>query len=145
MTDAKILLVDDDVNDVDLALASIRQGSLANQVLVLRDGAEALDCLYRRGAFAGADEDLPIVVFLDLHMPKVSGLDVLRQVKGDPRLKTIPVVMFTSSNRAPGVSEAYRLGVNSYVVKPINSDDFAATVNQLFQYWAVANQPHATA
>lgn len=137
----KILLVDDDANDVELALASLHKHHVANEVLGLRDGSEVLDYLYHRGSFAATDDGTPIVILLDLKMPKVGGLEVLRQLKSDPALKSIPVVVLTSSNEAADLREAYQLGANSYVVKPVDFGKFAATLEQLGLYWVVTNQP----
>src|SRR5579863_8142208 len=114
-----ILLAEDNANDVELTLAAIRSNRIVNEVVVVRDGAEALDYLYRRGTFAGRPPELPGLILLDLKMPKVDGLEVLRQIKGDPALKTIPVVVLTSSREEQDVLRTYDLGVNAYVVKPV--------------------------
>ncbi len=141
MNPKKILLVDDDANDVEFALATLSKRHLANEVLGLRDGAELLDYLYRRGSFASTDDDLPAVIFLDLKMPKVGGFEVLRQIKADPALKSVPVVVLTSSNEISDLRESYRLGANSYVVKPMEFEEFATTIEQLGRYWGTTNQP----
>ncbi|MDY7077723.1 MAG: response regulator [Chloroflexota bacterium] len=139
-----ILLAEDDPKDVELAIAALREYNLANKVVVARDGAEALDYLYRRGQFAGRPAGHPVVVLLDLKMPKVDGLEVLRQVKRDPVLKTIPVVVLTSSRQDHDVVESYNLGVNAYVVKPVAFDEFVKVVKQIGLFWMLTNEtPHA--
>jgi CheY-like chemotaxis protein len=137
----KILLVEDSEQDVELTLSASEANHLANQVDVARDGAEALDYLYRRGVFASRPADLPIVVLLDLKMPKVDGLEVLRQMKADSELRRIPVVMLTSSREEQDLVKSYSLGVNAYVVKPVNFDQFVDSVKQLGCFWAVINEP----
>ncbi|MGH2522848.1 MAG: response regulator [Anaerolineales bacterium] len=142
MIDVKpVLLVEDDANDVELTLTALAEYNLANQVFVLRDGAEALDYLYRRGAFQGQPEALPVVVLLDLKMPKVDGLEVLRQIKSDERLRVVPVVMLTSSREERDLVASYRLGVNAYVVKPVGFQDFMDAIRELGLFWAVLNEP----
>ncbi|MGE0449044.1 MAG: response regulator [Vicinamibacterales bacterium] len=137
----RILLVEDSVRDAELALDALSQHHLANDVLHVRDGAEALDYLYRRGAFAGRANGQPAVVLLDLKMPKVDGLEVLRQIKGDPALKLIPVVMMTSSREEQDVVESYHLGSNAYVVKPVEFHALVDAVRQVGAFWAVINEP----
>lgn len=137
----KILLVDDDVRDVELALASLEEHNLTNEVAVARDGAEALDYLYRRGAFAERPVGHPLVVFLDLKMPKVDGHEVLRQVKADPELKSIPVVVLTSSREEQDLIESYNHNANAYVVKPVAFDSFVGVVKQLGLFWVLTNEP----
>jgi CheY-like chemotaxis protein len=137
----KILLVEDSEQDVELTLSALEANHLANQVDVARDGAEALDYLYRRGSFAGRPADLPIVVLLDLKMPKVDGLEVLRQMKADAQMRSIPVVMLTSSREEQDLVKSYSLGVNAYVVKPVNFEQFVNSVKQLGCFWAVINEP----
>lgn len=137
----KILLIEDNPNDAELTLEALAEHRLANEVIHLRDGAEALDYLYGRGQFAGRDNGSPALVLLDLKMPKVDGLDVLRQMKGDERLKTIPVVILTSSREEKDLVESYRLGVNAYVVKPVEFPAFIEAVKQLGGFWAVVNEP----
>jgi CheY-like chemotaxis protein len=137
----RILLVEDNPNDVELTLAALAEHHLANEVVVLRDGAEALDYLYGRGAHASRQDNNPALVLLDLKMPKVDGLEVLRQMKADARLKTIPVVMLTSSREEKDLIESYRLGVNAYVVKPVDFPEFVDAVKQLGAFWAVVNEP----
>ncbi len=140
MAQKTILLAEDDDNDVELMLAALEEHNLANKVVVVRDGAEALDYLYRRGRFAERPAGHPVVVLLDLKMPKVDGLEVLRQVKSDPALKTIPFVVLTSSRQEQDVVESYDLGVNAYVVKPVAFDQFITIVKQLGLFWVLTNQ-----
>ncbi len=136
-----ILLAEDDPNDVELTLAALAEHNLANKVEVVRDGAEALDYLFRRGKFATRPDGNPVVVLLDLKMPKVNGLEVLHRIKTDEKLKTIPVVALTSSRESPDVRRCYDYGVNAYVVKPVGFPDFINAVKQLGIFWAVVNQP----
>lgn len=136
-----ILLVEDDIRDVELTLAALEEYNLANRVVVARDGAEALDYLYRRGAYADRTANHPVIVLLDLHMPKVDGLEVLRQVKRDPVLKIIPIVVLTSSDQDQDIVESYDLGVNAYVVKPVAFDEFVEAVKQLSLFWILTNEP----
>ena len=139
-----ILLAEDDPKDVELMLTALREYNLANMVVVARDGAEALDYLYSQGQFAGRPAGHPIVVLLDLKMPRVDGLEVLRQVKRDSVLKTIPVVVLTSSRQDQDVVESYNLGVNAYVVKPVAFDEFVKVVKQIGLFWMLTNEtPHA--
>ena len=142
MTDPKrILLVEDSKKDVELILEALEEHRLANQVMVLRDGADALDFLFHRGQFADNANSLPVLVLLDLKMPKVDGLEVLRQMKADPGLKRIPVVMMTSSREQSDLLRSYNLGVNSYVVKPVKFQGFIEAVKQLGIYWILFNEP----
>jgi CheY-like chemotaxis protein len=136
----RILLAEDSANDIELTLAALNEHHLANQVDVARDGEQALDYLYRRGAHAERSAGNPAVVLLDLKMPKVDGLEVLRQVKSDPILKSIPVVMLTSSREEGDLLRSYQLGVNAYVVKPVAFGDFVDAVRQLGGFWAVVNE-----
>lgn len=136
-----ILLMEDDPNDVDLTMTALEEHNLANQVAVVRDGAEGLDYLYRRGKFSERPAGNPVFVLLDLKMPKVNGLEVLRQMKSDPSLKTVPVVVLTSSREAPDLAECYQLGVNAYVVKPVDFYEFIKAVKELGIFWAVINEP----
>lgn len=136
----RILLVEDSPRDAELALNALATHQLANQVVHVRDGAEALDYLYRRGEFDGRADGQPAVVLLDLKLPKVDGLEVLRQVKGDPELKTIPLVMMTSSREERDLLDSYELGVNAYVVKPVKFSDFIEAVKQVGAFWAVVNE-----
>ena len=136
-----ILLVEDDPRDVELTLAALEDHRLANKVVVVRDGEQALDYLYRRGKFklrAGGD---PILVLLDIKMPKVNGLEVLKIIKADEHLKIIPVVVLSSSREAPDLIECYQHGVNAYVVKPVDFAEFMKAVKQLGIFWAAVNEP----
>jgi two-component system response regulator len=136
-----ILLVEDDSNDVSLTLRAFKQYKITNDVTVAQDGAEALDYLFARGAHAGrGGNDLPTVVLLDLKLPKVDGLEVLRQVRSDERTKLLPVVILTSSDEERDIVESYRLGANSYVRKPVEFENFAEAVRQLGLYWLLLNQ-----
>jgi CheY-like chemotaxis protein len=136
----RILLVDDSPRDTELVLEAFAANHLANEVLSVSDGAEALDYLYRRGPFAGRTNGQPAVVLLDLKMPKVDGMEVLRQVKGDPELKIIPVVIMTSSREEQDLVNSYQLGVNAYVVKPMKFTEFVEAVTRLGAFWAVLNE-----
>jgi CheY-like chemotaxis protein len=136
----RILLAEDNEHDVELTLNALSENHLANEVVVVRDGAEALDYLYRRGPYSGREEGNPVVVLLDLKMPKVDGLDVLRQLKGDDNLRYIPVVMLTSSREENDLIESYRLGVNAYVVKPVEFSGFVQAVGELGVFWAMINE-----
>ena len=136
----RILLAEDSANDIELTLAALAEHKLANQVDVVRDGAEALDYLYRRGSFKARSNGNPAVLLLDLKMPRVNGLEVLRTIKGDPALQTIPVVMLTSSREEGDLIQSYQLGVNAYVVKPVAFADFMTAVRQLGGFWALVNE-----
>ena len=140
MTLRRIVLVEDSPRDAELTLNALK-GIVANEVVHLRDGAEALEYLFRRGAFASRPAELPAVVLLDLKMPKVDGLEVLRAVKSDPVLKTIPVVVMTSSREERDIVRSYAAGVNAYVVKPLKFAEFADAVRQLGVFWAALNEP----
>jgi len=136
-----ILLVDDSPRDTELALDALAQHNLANDVVALRDGVEALDYLFRRGPFADRPAGNPAVVLLDLKMPRVDGIEVLRQIKSDPQLKTIPVVVLTSSREEQDLVRSYELGVNAYIVKPVEFQAFVEAVKALGAFWAVLNEP----
>lgn len=140
MTSKEILLVDDDPSDVELTLIALQEHNLANSVVVAWDGAEALDYLYRRGQYSDRAPGNPVAVLLDLKMPKLSGLEVLHQVKNDPALKTIPIVMLTSSHQERDITTSYELGVNSYVVKPVIFEDFVQAVRQIGLFWVLTNE-----
>lgn len=140
ITPKDILLADDDPKDVELTLIAMDEYKLANQVVVVSDGAEALDYLYRRGKFAERTEGNPLVVMLDLKMPKVDGLEVLKQVKSDPVLKTIPIVILTSSRVEQDIIESYNLGVNAYVVKPVAFEKFLEVVKRISLFWILTNE-----
>ena len=136
----KILLVEDKAQDVELTLAALENQRLANEVVVARDGVEALDYLHARGKFAGRPAGDPAVVLLDLKMPRLNGLEVLRQVKADPELKSIPVVMLTSSREEPDLVQSYELGVNAYIVKPVDFRQFNDAIRHVGAFWAVLNE-----
>jgi CheY-like chemotaxis protein len=136
-----ILLVEDSSNDIELILTSLAENHLSNEVIVVRDGEEALDYLYRRGVFKMRKEGNPIVVLLDLKLPKIDGLEVLARVKSDPVLHLLPVVILTSSNEEPDLRRCYELGTNAYVVKPIDFQEFVSVVKQIGLFWGVVNQP----
>lgn len=137
----RILLVEDNDRDVELTLTALEEYNLANEVVTARDGAEALDYLYNRGKFAGHANGLPVVVLLDLKMPRVDGLEVLRQMRGDAGLKHVPVVMITSSREEQDVVNSYQLGVNAYVVKPVDFQKFVQSMKEIGFFWAVINEP----
>lgn len=137
----RILLVEDSPNDVELTLAALAENHLANEVVVVRDGEEALDYLYRRGIFKLRMEGNPVVVLLDLKLPKVDGLEVLSQLKSDITLRRIPVVMLTSSREEQDLIQSYDLGVNAYVVKPVDFHEFVDAIKEVGLFWAVVNQP----
>jgi two-component system response regulator len=138
----EILLVEDNPSDVALALHALKRYQIANNIEVLRDGAEALDFLFGTGAYAGRDTSIvPRVVLLDLKLPLVSGLEVLRKIKADPRTQTIPVVVLTSSREERDIVESYQLGVNSYIVKPVDFEQFSEAMRTLGMYWLLLNQP----
>lgn len=136
-----ILLVEDDPQDVTLTLAALEEHHLANQIVVLGDGEQALDYLYRRGEFHARPCGHPILVLLDLNMPKVSGLDVLKRMKADPQLRSIPVVVLSSSREALDLAGCYHQGVNAYVVKPVDFAEFVNAVQQVGVFWAAINEP----
>ena len=138
----EILLVEDNPNDVELALHALQKNKLTNRIHVVRDGAEALDFIFGTGSYAGHSvADLPKVILLDLKLPKVDGLEVLKRVKADPRTRVIPVVVLTSSREESDIVASYHLGVNSYIVKPIDFQQFTEAVRQLGLYWLLLNQP----
>jgi CheY-like chemotaxis protein len=137
----RILLVEDDPRDVELTLTALDDYKLANEVVVCRDGQEALDYLYARGKFSGRANENPAVILLDLKLPKVDGLEVLQQIKSDERLRMIPVVMLTSSHEEKDMMRSYKLGVNAYVVKPVDFHEFINAVKELGVFWAVINEP----
>ncbi len=137
----RVLLVEDSPNDAELTLTALDESGLANEVCWVKDGQEALDYLYRKGAFADRSDGNPAVVLLDLKLPKVDGLEVLERVKKDPALRSVPVVMLTSSGQEVDVAKSYGLGVNAYVVKPVGFPDFVRALRDLGLFWAVVNQP----
>jgi CheY-like chemotaxis protein len=136
----RILLVEDSTRDAELIRDALDTNQLANEVVHVRDGADALDYLYRRGEFAGRADRQPALILLDLKLPKVDGLEVLHRIKIDPALKMIPVVMMTSSRQDYDLIQSYELGVNAYVVKPMNFHDFVDAVKQVGGFWAVVNE-----
>lgn len=136
-----ILLVEDNPNDLELSLAALKRSQLANDVVVARDGAEALDYLLRRGSHAGREEGLPAVVILDLKLPKVDGLEVLETIKRDKSLAHTPVVMLTSSREERDLVRSYELGVNAFVVKPVGFREFFEAIQDLGVFWAILNEP----
>lgn len=137
----RILLAEDDPNDVELTISALSDYNLANDILVVRDGVEALDYLYRRGTFAQEPTGNPIVILLDLKMPKLDGIQVLKQIKSDGHLKMIPVVILTSSNESQDLERCYQLGANAYVVKPVKFTDFVEAVRGIGVFWALINEP----
>ena len=146
MNDKTILLVEDNPDDADLTLRALKQQKILNEVLLARDGAEALDYLFGTGAYAGRDTSrMPQLVLLDLKLPKVDGLEVLGQLKANEESRTIPVVVLTSSREEQDIVRSYKMGVNSYIVKPVNFDNFSEAVAQLGLYWLLLNQPPAAA
>lgn len=136
-----ILLVEDDKRDLELTLIALERSQLANEVIVVRDGAQALDYLMREGDFRMREEGNPAVVLLDLKLPKVNGLEVLQRVRGTASLRSMPVVMLTSSQEESDVIKSYELGVNAYVVKPVEFRQFVAAIADLGVFWAVLNEP----
>jgi DNA-binding response OmpR family regulator len=137
----RILMVEDDARDVELSLTALEQYNLANEVIVVGDGEEALDYLYQRGKFRTRPSGNPAVLLLDLKLPKVDGLEVLQQIKADDRLKMVPVVVLTSSREERDMVASYRLGVNAYVVKPVDFHEFVNAVKELGIFWALINEP----
>ena len=138
---ARILIVEDDPNDLELTLSALTDYNLANEVVITRDGQQALDYLYCRGEFSARTTHNPAVLLLDLKLPKVTGLEVLQQIKSDERLKMIPVVVLTSSHEEKDMIRSYSLGVNAYVVKPVDFHEFVNAVKELGVFWAVINEP----
>lgn len=135
-----ILLVEDNPADAELALRALRKGKLANHISWLKDGAEALEFIFRTGAYAGRPDRNPKLILLDLKLPKVDGIEVLKRVKADERTRAIPVVMVTSSAEGRDVAESYKLGVNSYIVKPVEFEQFSETVAKAGLYWMLMNK-----
>ncbi len=141
-TSVEILLVEDNPQDLELTQRALRRANLTNSIHIVRDGAEALEFLFCEGAYtARRIEDSPKIILLDLKLPKIDGLQVLKRVKSDPRTRTIPVVILTSSKEQNDVVESYHLGVNSYIVKPVNFERFAAAVRDVGMYWLLLNHP----
>jgi CheY-like chemotaxis protein len=137
----RILMVEDDPKDVELTLTALEEYNLANEVVVTRDGEEALDYLHQRGKFQTRGDGNPAVLLLDLKLPKVDGLEVLQQIKSDDKLKLIPVVVLTSSHEEKDMVASYKLGVNAYVVKPVDFHEFVNAIKELGAFWAVINEP----
>ena len=141
METGKILLVEDSEQDVELTLGALAQHHLANEVVVVRDGEQALDYLTQRGPYAGRPGGNPVVVLLDIKLPKIDGLEVLQRLRSDPALRATPVVMLTSSREERDIVRSYNLGVNAYVVKPVEFQSFVEAIRELGLFWAVINQP----
>jgi len=140
--EVEILLIEDNPADVELIMRALKAGNLSNRVYVARDGAEGLDFLFARGSYGGrGDAQPPKVVLLDLKLPRVGGLEVLRQIKGDARTRSVPVVVLTSSNEEPDIERSYALGANSYIVKPVAFEAFVQAVSSAGVYWLLVNQP----
>ena len=140
--EVEILLVEDNPTDAELCIRALKKNNLANKLVWVKDGAEALDFIFASGAYAGRNvTNGPKVILLDLRLPKVDGMEVLRRIKNDERTKTIPVVVLTSSKEDRDVAESYQLGVNSYISKPVEFDEFARTVSDLGLYWLLVNHP----
>ena len=137
----KILLVEDDPNDIELTMIALEKNNLANEVYVVRDGEEALDYLLYRRNIEPCDTSNPTVILLDLKLPKINGLEVLRQIRANEQLRMIPVVVLTSSREEPDMKEAYKLGANAYVVKPVNFNEFITAVKEIGLFWAIINEP----
>lgn len=136
-----ILLVEDNPHDLELTLLALERSQLANEVIVLRDGAEAVDYLFRRGDYSDRAEGNPAVMLLDLKLPRLDGLEVLKAVRENEALRSIPIVMLTSSREEPDLNRAYALGVNAYVVKPVEFKEFVSAISELGVFWAVLNEP----
>jgi CheY-like chemotaxis protein len=136
-----ILIVDDSRNDIELTIAALTEKNLANDIVVAEDGVEAIDFLYKRGKFAGYPNGIPAVILLDIKMPRMNGIEVLAYIRSVPEFKFIPVIMVTSSAEEKDLVESYKLGANSYVVKPVDIVQFIDAIKVLGQYWAVINQP----
>jgi len=137
----RILLVEDNPNDVELTLRGLKEHNLANEVVVARDGVEALDYLYCRGQFADRSQGNPAVILLDLNLPRIDGLEVLKKIRSDDQLKLVSVVILTSSREERDLMEAYKLGANAYVVKPVNFQEFMDAIKSLGLFWAIINEP----
>lgn len=135
----RILLAEDNPNDVELTLVALAENNLANEVIVTRDGEEVLDYLYSRGKYKMREPGNPAVVLLDLKMPKLDGLEVLKQVKSDPELKSVPIVILTSSREERDIVESYALGVNAYIVKPVDFHEFVDAIKELGLFWGIMN------
>jgi len=142
LKEVEILLVEDNPTDAELCIRALKKSNLANQLVWVKDGAEALDFMFAKGAYSGRNGlTVPKVILLDLRLPKVDGMEVLRQIKADQRTRTIPVVVLTSSKEDRDVAQSYQLGVNSFISKPVEFDEFARTVSELGLYWLLMNHP----
>lgn len=138
----EILLVEDNMSDAEMTIRALKKNNLSNRILHLKDGAEALDFIFAEGNYSNRKiENIPKVILLDLKMPKVNGIQVLQRIKADERTKKIPIVVLTSSKEDPDIKECYSLGVNSYVVKPVQFEQFVKTISDLGLYWMILNQP----
>lgn len=137
----RILLVEDDPNDIELTLNALEEYNLSNKIVVVQDGVEALDYLFRRGRFAQRSGGQPIVIMLDLKLPKLDGVQILRQIKADETLRLIPVVVLTSSRESQDLAECYKLGANAYVVKPVRFNEFIEAIKHIGIFWAIINEP----
>jgi len=137
----RILLAEDNENDIELILTALTESNLINEVTAVRDGVAALDFLNRRGEYKDIPNGNPVVVLLDLKMPRLGGLDVIKAMKKEPKLKLIPIVVLTSSNLESDLIESYNLGVNAYVVKPVNFNEFVAAIRNIGAFWAILNEP----
>lgn len=141
LNEVEILIVEDNQNDAEMVLRALKQNNLANHVLVVNDGQKALDFIYARGEFAGRKKSLrPKIILLDLKLPRVDGLEVLREIKSNPETKIIPVIVLTSSKEENDIVQSYKLGVNSYIIKPVDFDKFVETIRHLGLYWLLLNQ-----
>lgn len=138
-----LLLVEDNINDAELAIRQLKKNNMANNLFHVKDGEEALEFIFATGRFAAGESAIkhPKIILLDIQMPKVSGIEVLHKIKGDPRTKSIPVVILTSSKEDPDIQKCYALGANSYIVKPVNFESFAEAIKNLGFYWLLLNQP----
>ena len=142
MNNKIILLVEDNSDDVELTLRALKKNSISNKIIVARDGAEALDYLFAKGQYDKRDEkDLPVLVLLDLKLPKIDGLEVLRQIRGNELTRLLPVVILTSSSQQQDMIESYKLGANSYIRKPVDFNDFEKVIHVLGLYWLIWNEP----
>ncbi len=140
----ELLLVEDNINDAELTIRELKKNNMANNLIHIKDGAEALDFLFATGKFAGVNNDVlpqPKIILLDIQMPKVNGIEVLQKIKSDPRTQYIPVVMLTSSKEDPDIQKCYAYGANSYIIKPVNFEAFAVAIKNLGFYWLLLNQP----
>src|SRR6185312_6879311 len=138
-----VVLVEDNIDDAELAIRELRKHKVGNNLLHLKDGEEALDFIFGTGKFAHLKKSLhlPKVILLDIQMPKVNGIEVLEKIKGDERTRAIPVVILTSSNQSPDIKKCYSLGVNSYIVKPVDFENYSKTIRELGLYWLLSNRP----